>query len=217
MRADIFMRTLDVMRAVAPERRRYKELEEETGIPATNWQSAAKRKQRPTAAMIEALGRRWPQYAFWMATGLTDAPNGHTAPPDAWTCNEELSTSEAEHAAVRYFELKILVQDAVYGMADHGEIKEPGDSQPAFDTQQLGDFTASSVKPEVQNIVDKMFSSPGMTARKSQSDLDGAIARIAYEKRKKSLQAKFKEINPNEGFIGAAQTLKERLAAERHL
>jgi hypothetical protein len=39
-----------IVRSETSERRRYKELEEITGIPASNWQSAAKAKQRPTVA-----------------------------------------------------------------------------------------------------------------------------------------------------------------------
>ena len=57
--------------------RRWKELETLTGIPAANWLAAVRNKQRPTADMIEAVARAWPQYAYWLVTGSTDARYGH--------------------------------------------------------------------------------------------------------------------------------------------
>ncbi|WP_321904469.1 hypothetical protein [Burkholderia cenocepacia] len=115
MRNDILYRVRTVIRATTTERRRLKELEEETGIASTNWKNVWTGRQRPTAHMIEALARRWPQYAFWIATGLTDTDNGHTAPKGAWTAGQPRTNDAAEDAAVRYFEFQILAQDSVYG------------------------------------------------------------------------------------------------------
>lgn len=121
MRHDIFERAITVMKAVTSERRRYKELEEETGIPATNWQSAAKRKQRPTAHMIEALSRRWPKYAFWLATGITDPSTGHTA-AGIWTAGQPMAGEGIEETASRYFDANILLQDLIYDKTDAIEL-----------------------------------------------------------------------------------------------
>ena len=63
-------------------------LEEATKIPAYSWRKAYARKQRPTSEMIEALCRLLPTYAFWIATGITDAENGHCAPESALTFPE---------------------------------------------------------------------------------------------------------------------------------
>ncbi|KAJ3472822.1 hypothetical protein NLI96_g13243 [Meripilus lineatus] len=128
MRNDILYRVRTVIRATTSERRRLKELEEETGIASTNWKNVWTGRQRPTAHMIEALARRWPQYAFWIATGLTDTDNGHTAPTGAWTAGQPRTNKAAEATAVRYFEFQILAQDSVYGTngaleSDFGDLK----------------------------------------------------------------------------------------------
>ncbi|WP_137887635.1 hypothetical protein [Pseudomonas sp. 2FE] len=60
-----------------PEKRRWAELQTLTEIPATSWNKACIGKQRPTAEMIQAAAQLWPEYAFWMATGVTDAKHGH--------------------------------------------------------------------------------------------------------------------------------------------
>lgn len=53
----------------ADQKRRYKSLEEATGVPATSWTSVMRRRQRPTAEMIEAVARLWPRYSLWLASG----------------------------------------------------------------------------------------------------------------------------------------------------
>lgn len=52
----------------------------QTNIPAKNWRNLYGGYQKPTPAMIEAISRLKPQYAFWLATGITDITNGHIAP-----------------------------------------------------------------------------------------------------------------------------------------
>ena len=52
--------------------RRWAWLEERSSIAASSWQRACSRKQRPTAEMIEAVGRLWPNRAFWLVTGEID-------------------------------------------------------------------------------------------------------------------------------------------------
>lgn len=76
---DIFERFKRVIRQNTSENRRWVELAELTGIPATSWNKAVNGKQRPTAEMIEAVGRLWPEYVFWMITGVTDAKHGHVS------------------------------------------------------------------------------------------------------------------------------------------
>ena len=52
----------------------------QTNIPAKNWRNLYGGYQKPTPAMIEAISRLKPEYAFWLATGITDIANGHIAP-----------------------------------------------------------------------------------------------------------------------------------------
>lgn len=47
------------------------QLAEESGIASTSWQNVASKKQRVTEEMIEFVCRKWPNYAFYIATGLT--------------------------------------------------------------------------------------------------------------------------------------------------
>ncbi|WP_175666007.1 hypothetical protein [Burkholderia ambifaria] len=173
MRHDISSRTLAVLRAVTSERRRYKELEEWTGIPATNWQSAAKGKQKPTAVMIEALSRRWPKYAFWIATGLTDPENGHTAPPGAYTSRQGISPPEVEQLTEKYFDAVTLLQDHFYGPDE--SIEPPTwKSHSATSAQPIGP-AQSTDEP------------------KASTTLGAAIAWLAHQRRLESLREQFKD------------------------
>lgn len=63
--------------------RRYKFLEEQSGISALSWRNAYNGGQRPTAEMLQVVARLWPEYAFWLVTGITDIANGHTSPHGA--------------------------------------------------------------------------------------------------------------------------------------
>ena len=60
--------------------RKFKHFEELTGISARKWQNLGQGKQRANDEMIEAIGNRWPQYAYWLVTGKTDEEHGHTSP-----------------------------------------------------------------------------------------------------------------------------------------
>lgn len=73
-------RMLLIINEKTNERRRWKELEELSGIAATSWQNFDRERQRAMGEMIEAVSRAWPQHAFWLATGLTDPESGHVAP-----------------------------------------------------------------------------------------------------------------------------------------
>lgn len=65
-------RMLFLVQATTQEHRRYKELEEKTGVAADRWKAFALGRQRPTAEMIEALGKLKPQYSQWLLTGKVD-------------------------------------------------------------------------------------------------------------------------------------------------
>ncbi|MCW5119982.1 hypothetical protein B7L17_019800 [Burkholderia cenocepacia] len=80
---DIADRMIAIVNAETPEGRRFKALEEFSQIPAVSWRKAYLRGQRPTAEMIEAVSQRWPQYAFWLVTGITDPERNHIAPATA--------------------------------------------------------------------------------------------------------------------------------------
>lgn len=60
--------------------KRFKELEEKTGIAANRWQSVWHGRQRAMPDMIEIICRIFPEYAFWLTTGITDSDHGHISP-----------------------------------------------------------------------------------------------------------------------------------------
>ncbi|WP_370681901.1 hypothetical protein [Comamonas sp. GB3 AK4-5] len=49
--------------------RRYKELEESTGISASTWKTYYTRGTRPSADLLESLARQFPAYCEWLLTG----------------------------------------------------------------------------------------------------------------------------------------------------
>jgi hypothetical protein len=79
--------------------RRWKELEDMSGISRHSWQKTYAGDQRPTVQMLEATTATWPQYAFWLMTGITDAAGGHICPAglDPWPATpDELAASTKE-------------------------------------------------------------------------------------------------------------------------
>lgn len=66
----------------------WKRLAESTGLPSARWRNFFSGNQNATPGMIEAAAKLWPEYAFWLATGVTDAINGHVAPANVLTFPE---------------------------------------------------------------------------------------------------------------------------------
>lgn len=60
--------------------KRFKEMEELTGVNAKTWMNISNGRQKANHEHIEALGRAFPQYAYWLVTGETDEEHGHTSP-----------------------------------------------------------------------------------------------------------------------------------------
>ncbi|MDO8038387.1 hypothetical protein [Janthinobacterium sp. SUN137] len=73
----LFDRFQALISAKTHEARRFKELEEVSGIAAVSWRKAFTKGQRPTAEMIESVSKVWPEHAFWLVTGTPDPVAGH--------------------------------------------------------------------------------------------------------------------------------------------
>lgn len=73
-------RITELVECVTDRWRPWAHMEELTGISARRWQNVAQGRQRASDEMISALGAKWPRYAYWLVTGLTDEPHGHTSP-----------------------------------------------------------------------------------------------------------------------------------------
>ncbi len=115
MAPDIAARLHDLIREKTSDRRRGKELEELTGIPSESWKNVLNGKQRPTCHMIEAAAKQWPEYAFWLATGLTDPDFGHTSAAD-WGLHPCKNAPENKSEATKiHFELLQYLHYLIYG------------------------------------------------------------------------------------------------------
>src|SRR5437879_1798704 len=56
-------------------------LQKKTGISRTTWQTWWEKEDAPPGGrLIEAAARLWPEYAFWLATGIVDLEYGHSFP-----------------------------------------------------------------------------------------------------------------------------------------
>jgi transcriptional regulator with XRE-family HTH domain len=88
-----------VVESQTESHRRFKELEERTGLKATSWQNFLNGRQRPTWEMIELVSKTWPQFAFWIATGIHDEEHGHQKVDPYRPVQNRLATE--------YFQMKI--------------------------------------------------------------------------------------------------------------
>jgi hypothetical protein len=80
MASTLAERFASLLRERTEEARRFKALEDESGIPAVSWRTAMNGGQRPTAEMLEVVAGKWPEHAYWLLTGCTDNRNGHVSP-----------------------------------------------------------------------------------------------------------------------------------------
>lgn len=76
----IAVRVRQLIEAQVTEHRRFKALEDMSGISSEAWRACWNDRQKPSSEMVCALGQAWPQYAFWLVTGVTDPDYGHVAP-----------------------------------------------------------------------------------------------------------------------------------------
>lgn len=90
-----------------PGRGRFRVLQEMSGISQDTWKAAWYGKQRPTAEMVQFAARRWPEYAFWLASGITDQVHGHRAPDKVETYPEPRYAPR--NAAAKYFRKQIEI------------------------------------------------------------------------------------------------------------
>lgn len=62
----------------------WKALERETGINAEKWRQFRRGATKASTSMLDAVGKTWPQYAFWLMTGVSDERHGHHPPHRIW-------------------------------------------------------------------------------------------------------------------------------------
>lgn len=62
----------------------WKSLERDTGIAAEKWRQYTRGTTKASVSMLDAVGKTWPQYAFWLMTGVSDERHGHHPPNQIW-------------------------------------------------------------------------------------------------------------------------------------
>ena len=123
-------RLTKILEAEMPAARRYKDLEEKSGIGSHSWIAISRGRQRPTSEMIEFVAKQWPDYAYWLATGVTEPQFRHVAPV---TYSEEYPVFRGEKSevasAARRYEIERLkkmpaeaAERAAYVKALHDEV-----------------------------------------------------------------------------------------------
>lgn len=90
----------------------WERLADVTQIASRRWRKIYAREHRVTSDMFEALAKAFPQYAFWLATGITDTTNGHVAPRTAQCFPERLYVQSP--LADRYFRSALTLNRRLY-------------------------------------------------------------------------------------------------------
>lgn len=99
----------------------WKALADGSDISADRWRKVFERKQRATTDILGAIAKRWPQHAFWVMTGITDAANGHIAPTTATTYPERAHIGD-QHST-NYFRASVALNDQLFVEAHLEKIK----------------------------------------------------------------------------------------------
>lgn len=80
---DIAQRLRWLIAAEVTSHRKYKALEDMSGVSAEAWRAFDNGRQKASGEMIEAAARAWPDYAYWLACGDTEPEYGNVAPSNA--------------------------------------------------------------------------------------------------------------------------------------
>jgi hypothetical protein len=88
-------------------KRRFPVLASITNIPEETWRSWWRIGKIPKADLVEAICKNWPEYAYWVATGMTDIDCGHNMPT---RLHQKLSDQSKENEA---FDKELTAEDAV--------------------------------------------------------------------------------------------------------
>lgn len=73
-------RVAAVVTAKTEPHRKFKHMEELTGVKAASWKAVCEGRQRANEEHFEAIGAAWPEYSLWLLTGKTQPDAGQTSP-----------------------------------------------------------------------------------------------------------------------------------------
>ncbi len=107
-----------LIETVTPPTRRFVALEEATRIKAETWRTWWNRGGKASADMIEGIGAAWPEYAFWLVTGVPDLPHGHRVP----TADKVVLARDAARALfLKQIEVQKWREDNSWGVDEQPE------------------------------------------------------------------------------------------------
>lgn len=118
-----------------------------SSISRHSWQKTYLGDQRPTVQMMEAVSQTWPQYTFWLMTGITDVAGGHICPvgQDPWPATpEELLAEQTEEPWIYLIRLKSELRK------EYPELSATVTSQP-FDARAFIEAAGPKVNKMVEN------------------------------------------------------------------
>lgn len=141
-----------VLETEIPDRKRSMLLEERTSIPSDTWRKFLKAQQNATVQMIEAVCREWPEYAFWIATGITDTAHGHIGPDIAYQSPVNWKRLHSRAAAI-YFKTKL---HQFYGEESLDSVEDflPKPNEGSATLLRDGGFQFSKEETEYRNADD---------------------------------------------------------------
>lgn len=130
----------------------WKRMEELTGVTSGRWRNFFSGQQKAAPDMIEGVAKVWPQYAFWLATGITDATNGHVAPTTVLVFPEHLY-AEDEHANA-YFQHALALTSLLAEQVNI-DFEDQERRRSAFERiRVLGAWTAGQVVDAIYSLAD---------------------------------------------------------------
>lgn len=126
-KSDISMRLLSLVDSkLANHKNFFAELEHTTGVDRESWRHWYLKPEvtDPSTRLLRAAFDRWPEHAFWLATGLTDVAAGHVASDES--IDEHLSPNRNKElikkirlATKYYFECLKQLREGPTEDADH--------------------------------------------------------------------------------------------------
>jgi len=73
-------RVAAVVTAKTEPHRKFKHMEELTGVKAASWKAVCEGRQRANEEHFEAIGVAWPEYSLWLLTGKAQSEIRQTSP-----------------------------------------------------------------------------------------------------------------------------------------
>lgn len=119
-------------------------------VSAGRWRNFYSGHQKASTDMVEAASKLWPQYAFWLATGITDAANGHIAPVTALVFPEHSYDSSEESNT--YFRRSLELVETLAQRANVSQMDDELRRQMIERLCVFGTWTASGLLSEAYRL-----------------------------------------------------------------